>query len=58
MGHEAEKKVKILVDADDNMMDPYDRKMMAFDRREKPYIVKGPQMLRQDLQRTQCSLFL
>ena len=39
-------------------MEPFDRKMTAYDRREKPYIVQGPQMLRQDLQRTQCSLFL
>ena len=32
--------------------------MMAYDRREKPYVVNGPCMLQPDLQRTQCSLFL
>ena len=32
--------------------------MLVYDRRVKPFVVKGPCMLQQDLQRTECSLFL
>ena len=42
----------------DNDLDPFDKRMMTIFQRDKPFIIKGPQMLRQDLQRTNCSLFL
>ena len=36
----------------------FDERMLVFHGREKKYIMKGPQLLRPDLQGTQCTLFL
>ena len=52
-----ELKQKYEIDVD-NDLDPFDKRMRTISQRDKPFIIKGPQMLRQDLQRTNCSLFL
>ena len=41
-----------------NATEPLTKKLRAMLNTEKPFIVKGPSKIKQDLQRTQCSLLL
>ena len=46
---EAKQREKPDVAPKGNDLDPFDKRMMAIFKREKPFIMKGPQILRQDL---------
>ena len=54
---EEEKQQNIEVD-ENIVIDPFDMKMHEIFKRDKPFVNSGPQILRPEMQRTQCQLFL